>query len=740
MKITLIYPPLDDPTMPYHSTAYLMGNLAANGFTDVAVRDLSIEFVNYCLEHRVINEFYTEGERRIIRLRQRQALDFQQQQEFLALSLSKRIPADALVAAASHLRRHCTFQDYSLYTQSVSNLNTYFSFLGALSYPSAIRGMLQVCMGNYSLYNLDDLFNRGLMDRVCWPFRRYFDDRLAGDAQLKNADCLGISIIYDHQLTFALWLARTFKERYPDKLVLLGGTAISNLYKYLIDKQQMKRFFSLCDAIVVGEGETSICEIADRGGDLYTNPPIPNTITYRSASDVLHLPERILYENVAAVGRPLYDYPWDLYLSPARGINYSPTRGCYWNRCTFCDYGLNVDTPTSRWREKPIPAVIDDLKEIKTRNNVDYVYFSVDAMMPAYVERLADAMVETGIDIRWAAELRLEKVFTKQRCDKMKQSGCVCASFGVESGSQRVLDLMQKGTKLSAMAETMKNCAGAGIAVQIMAFNGFPSETKAEGEATFAFLRDNYSNWSCGGVGQFVLTGGAAIAKNPKKFGITIMKTEGADVARSVAYREGNEGERKLLLTEDADEPKCEAHGMFPRTPGRPWAGGTDSLHSLILYSLHGKDFFKANSLPESEHIPIESIPDPMNSRVWTQGPLVESSFDLNEIRANKTRFNRHKLELMRAAKEPTYAELLRFASNVEAVSDSELVKMQYWIGDENNSVSLHETIYELISSSADTSQALRQTLAEFHPVLRERVAQHLRKLHALGFIRLEAA
>ncbi len=54
MRVTLVHPPFDDPTLPYHATAYLAGHLAANGFTDVATRDVNVEFVNWCLEESVL--------------------------------------------------------------------------------------------------------------------------------------------------------------------------------------------------------------------------------------------------------------------------------------------------------------------------------------------------------------------------------------------------------------------------------------------------------------------------------------------------------------------------------------------------------------------------------------------------------------------------------------------------------------------------------------------------------------
>ena len=50
----------------------------------------------------------------------------------------------------------------------------------------------------------------------------------------------------------------------------------------------------------------------------------------------------------------------------------------------------------------------------------------------------------------------MEKVFTAERCQKLKRAGCQCISFGMESGNQRVLDLIDKGTKVEFMAKTIK--------------------------------------------------------------------------------------------------------------------------------------------------------------------------------------------------------------------------------------------------------------------------------------------
>lgn len=91
--------------------------------------------------------------------------------------------------------------------------------------------------------------------------------------------------------------------------------------------------------------------------------------------------------------------PWDLYLSPEKFVYYSPTRGCYWNKCTFCDYGLNTDGPTSPWRQDTADTMIADVTELA--KFAKFIYFSVDVLAPATILRFAEKVVERGLDFRW---------------------------------------------------------------------------------------------------------------------------------------------------------------------------------------------------------------------------------------------------------------------------------------------------------------------------------------------------
>jgi len=737
MKITLMHPPLDDPTLPYHSTAYLTGHLAHNGFTEVSMRDVNIEFVNYCMETQSVENYYAEAERLIGEFEGQSALTFAEQEEYYTLWATSRIDSTDIARAAAGMRDKEAFLDFPAYLKNVNVILRYFNFLGSLSYPAEISNFRQMSRARFSIYNLTDLTNSDLRAKACRPFARFFDERLATDPELNDTDCFGISIVYDHQLIHAFYLAEALKKRWPDKLLLLGGTSISQMYKHMRDKTQMKRFFNLCDAIVVGEGETAITEIAAVKGDFSKNKFIPNLITYDRQRDEIQLPQAIHYENVAALGTPLYNHPWHLYLSPEKGINYAPTRGCYWNRCTFCDYGLNTDMPTSPWRERKIDQVVADLQRACLEEQIKYVYFAVDVMAPAYIERLSDAMLDAGLDIRWSAEMRLEKIFSAERCKKMARSGCVCISFGMESGNQRVLDLIDKGTKVQYMGETMKNFSNAGVAVQLMAFTDFPTETPAEKKETFDFIKTYDDYWATGGMGTFLLTGTSMIAKDPEKFGIKVIETADADITRALAYRVEAGSERKVLLTEDCDESFNSDGGAFPPVLGRPWAGGTDTLHSMVYYDTYGRKFFRENSLEptiaEEQDGEVEQEENLLACNLLAPGRISESPFDITEIFKNREPFKDHIAKMLQVPVEPTYTNFQRWRSKVQPMTRAS--QSDQWITTSNKCVRLEKLVYRIIKLSAEKQVPLSGLFVAFKPDLQERLLAYFKELEASGLV-----
>jgi anaerobic magnesium-protoporphyrin IX monomethyl ester cyclase len=522
---------------------------------------------------------------------------------------------------------------------------------------------------------------------------------------------------------------------------VLGGTAISQVYKYAKDKSQLVQLREFCDAVVIGEGETAICEIAASAGRLRETGNLTNTIVFRREADPPSLPLQIRYEDLNLIGAPVYAHPWELYLSPERGINYSPTRGCYWNRCTFCDYGLNTDSPTSPWRERKIDLVIEDLEMVHKEWGVNYIYFAVDVMAPSYLDRLSKAILGAGLDIHWSAELRMERVYSTDRCETMAKAGCVSVSFGMESGSQRVLDLIDKGTKVSYMAETMKNFGLTGVAVQLMAFQGFPTESAEDRKETYKFIEQNSPHYSTGGIGKFQLTGTSIVAKNPERFGIKVIETQDADIARSLLYLEGDGPIRNGLLPEEYDASFNDTGGIFPEVLRRPWAGGIDALHSIIYYHKHGRRFFKSKAAAlYRQKQTIENCSEALQGvTIEINGKLAEAQYDLAEIVKHQHLFQQYLKMQDQAHLEPTYARFEKTQNNIPAI-DQSITKNNYWIISDHGCIKINKAIYDFLFLISTYGLSIGQAVAGVRPDVKEKLLSYLNGLVENDFVSVVSA
>jgi radical SAM superfamily enzyme YgiQ (UPF0313 family) len=178
---------------------------------------------------------------------------------------------------------------------------------------------------------------------------------------LRDAELIGMNVTYQQNLPFALYFVRQLRRLLgPEPRIGVGGTEVSAIWKYLTDRTRFFELFRDVDLAVVGEGEAPTPRSFAAGGErrgtmrARTFSSTPEGGTARRSL----LPH---YEDIRELPTPDFRMlPWDLYLSPQRFVYYSPTRGCYWNKCTFCDYGpaepRGARRPTG-YRETRRPAV-----------------------------------------------------------------------------------------------------------------------------------------------------------------------------------------------------------------------------------------------------------------------------------------------------------------------------------------------------------------------------------------------
>jgi hypothetical protein len=229
------------------------------------------------------------------------------------------------------------------------------------------------------------------------------------------------------------------------------------------------------------------------------------------------------------------------------------------------------------------------------------------------------------------------------------------------------------------------------------------------------------------------LTGTSIIAKNPEKFGITLIETKDADIRRSVAYRVETGAGRRVSLTEDADASFDEDGGIFPPVLGRPWAGGTDSLHTMIYYERYGRTFFKDTDLKQV--IEVDTIEDdeiPLFSLV-VNGKLVECKFDLSQILGNRKSFLKYLEDRVAIPAEPTFTAFSEWAGTVAHVLPQN--ETSSWLVLGRQCVKLDKLVYRILSVAAKTPLTISEILASVPASLSERLLGYLRGLETNGFV-----
>jgi radical SAM superfamily enzyme YgiQ (UPF0313 family) len=133
--------------------------------------------------------------------------------------------------------------------------------------------------------------------------------------------------------------------------------------------------------------------------------------------------------------------------------------------------------------------VVDEMEYLHKRFGADFFSFSDAAFTvnQARAEEICNEIRRRGLKIKWRCETRVDMV-NKDLFATMKESGCVGVAVGMESGSQKVLDAMQKGITLQQVARTCRMAREVGLTIEPIVILGFPGETKETAWETIKFV------------------------------------------------------------------------------------------------------------------------------------------------------------------------------------------------------------------------------------------------------------
>ena len=293
----------------------------------------------------------------------------------------------------------------------------------------------------------------------------------------RNPDVVGVTAA-TRLYNSALEIIKIAKEVHPNCVTILGGSHVTFWNeKALQDCPQL-------DIVVRREGEYTLLEIAQRMAAGKSYQDVIGT-TSRKGSGFAVNPDRPYIENLDELPFPAR-HLWDLEaIRKAEDMFYlTTTRGCvYW--CEFC---AAVRMFGRKYRMRSVKNVVDELEYLYKTYGGKYYTFCDDAFTvdQARTGELCSEIKKRGLQIQWNCGTRVDMV-TKELLQKMKDAGCISVWFGVESGSQKVLDDMHKGISTEQTVRTVGWVRELGLRPTPNVLLGFPGETKESAWKTIKF-------------------------------------------------------------------------------------------------------------------------------------------------------------------------------------------------------------------------------------------------------------
>jgi radical SAM superfamily enzyme YgiQ (UPF0313 family) len=328
--------------------------------------------------------------------------------------------------------------------------------------------------------------------------------QVAQRALAHNPVAVGITLF-----TVGVWqsatIARLLKIARPSLPIIVGGPHISSMGRETIAR------FADFDCAVVGEGEYVLIELlealtrkpAEAALNTTSTPSTPHRphplarvpgLIFRDAGqivttprpetptvlDELPFPAWDLLPGFPHAYKPaIYDYP----RGPAATI--AASRGCPFH-CRFCD----TSTFGSRVRYYSPAKVYEMMVHLRDRYNVRHVLFVDDLFLASRLRalELCRLIVEDGLKMTWSCAARVDTV-RPDLLAQMKLAGCWQISFGLETGSDELLQKMEKVARVARCEQAVRWTNDAGIRVKGLFMLGYPGETRQTIELTKAYVK-----------------------------------------------------------------------------------------------------------------------------------------------------------------------------------------------------------------------------------------------------------
>ncbi|RPI11138.1 MAG: radical SAM protein, partial [Acidobacteriales bacterium] len=293
------------------------------------------------------------------------------------------------------------------------------------------------------------------------------------------SDVIGVTsttLLYNSAKT----IMETAREVHPNAITMIGGSHVS-----FWDENALNETKAL-DVIVRKEGENTFLELLQRIEAQKSYSNVLGT-TVRTKEGIVRNQDRPFLHDLDSLPSPAYHLlPLESYHRMGKTIFPIVTsRGCV----QWCDFCSTVRMFGRGYRVRSPKKVVDDMEALHNKYGESQFTFYDDAFTinrNHTLEMCADIKAR-GLDVEWDCETRVDAV-DKELLEKMADAGCITIWFGVESGSEKMLDKMHKKINREQVRSAFKLAQKAGMMTIASAVIGFPGETEETAWETIDFI------------------------------------------------------------------------------------------------------------------------------------------------------------------------------------------------------------------------------------------------------------